>query len=275
MVLPGAYDSLSARIIENTGFEAVYITGAGFANSGLGFPDIGLVTLSELSDHTARIADVVEIPLVVDADTGFGNAINMGRTVRMLERSGASAIQIEDQVFPKKCGHFAGKDVISMEEMVQKIHAAVDSRKSEELQIIARTDARAVISFEAALERAAAYIEAGADIIFVEAPESVEEMRVIGESFDVPLVANMVEGGKTPLKTVEELSSLGFSMALFANAALRSAQKSVTEVMNELKRTGSTNGVIDSLSSWDARQEAVGKPHFDALELRYAVKESV
>jgi 2-methylisocitrate lyase-like PEP mutase family enzyme len=275
LVLPGAYDSLSARIIENTGFEAVYITGAGFANSGLGFPDIGLVTLSELSDHTARIADVVEIPLVVDADTGFGNAINMGRTVRMLERSGASAIQIEDQVFPKKCGHFAGKDVISMEEMVQKIHAAVDSRKSEELQIIARTDARAVISFEAALERAAAYIEAGADIIFVEAPESVEEIRVVGKSFDVPLVANMVEGGKTPLKTVEELASLGFSMALFANAALRSAQKSVTEVMNELKRTGSTNGVIDSLSSWDARQEAVGKPHFDALELRYAVKEPV
>lgn len=275
LVLPGAYDALSARIIESTGFEAIYITGAGFANSGLGVPDIGLVTLSEMRDHTARIADVVGIPLVVDADTGFGNAINMGRTVRMLERAGASAIQIEDQVFPKKCGHFDGKEVIALGEMVQKIHSAVDSRDSRELQIIARTDARAVISFEAALERAAAFREAGADIIFVEAPESLEEMRIIGESFDLPLVANMVEGGKTPLQTVSELTELGFSIALFANAALRSAQKSVTEVMRELKRTGSTSGVLDALSSWQERQDAVGKPHFDKLELKYAAKEMV
>ena len=231
LVLPGAYDALSARIIESQGFEAVYLTGAGFANSGLGVPDIGLVTVSELRDHVARVADVVSIPLVVDADTGFGNAINMRRTIRMLERAGASAIQIEDQVFPKKCGHFSGKDVISLNEMVQKIHAAVDARDSNELQIIARTDSRAVFSLDVALERAVAFQEAGADIIFVEAPESIEEMRIIGKSSDLPLVANMVEGGKTPLKTVEELSALGFSIALFANAALRSAQKAVTETM--------------------------------------------
>ena len=275
LVLPGAYDALSARIIESQGFEAVYLTGAGFANSGLGVPDIGLVTVSELRDHVARVADVVSIPLVVDADTGFGNAINMRRTIRMLERAGASAIQIEDQVFPKKCGHFSGKDVISLNEMVQKIHAAVDARASNELQIIARTDSRAVFSLDVALERAAAFKEAGADIIFVEAPESIEEMRIIGKSSDLPLVANMVEGGKTPLKTVEELSALGFSIALFANAALRSAQKAVTETMSELKKTGSTNGVLHALSGWEDRQNAVGKSYFDELESKYSTEESL
>ena len=275
LVLPGAFDALSARIIESQGFEAVYLTGAGFANSGLGVPDIGLVTVSELRDHVARVSDVVSIPLVVDADTGFGNAINMRRTIRMLERAGASAIQIEDQVFPKKCGHFSGKDVISLNEMVQKIHAAVDARDSNELQIIARTDSRAVFSLDVALERAAAFKEAGADIIFVEAPESIEEMRIIGKSSDLPLVANMVEGGKTPLKTVEELSALGFSIALFANAALRSAQKAVTETMSELKKTGSTNGVLHALSSWEDRQNAVGKSYFDELESKYSTEESL
>ncbi len=275
LVLPGAYDALSARIIESQGFEAVYLTGAGFANSGLGVPDIGLVTASELRDHVARVADVVSIPLVVDADTGFGNAINMRRTIRMLERAGASAIQIEDQVFPKKCGHFSGKDVISLNEMIQKIHAAVDARDSNDLQIIARTDSRAVFSLDVALERAAAFKEAGADIIFVEAPESIEEMRIIGKSSDLPLVANMVEGGKTPLKTVEELSALGFSIALFANAALRSAQKAVTEIMSELKKTGSTNGVLHALSGWEDRQNAVGKAYFDELESKYSTEESI
>ncbi|MEZ7821753.1 MAG: isocitrate lyase/PEP mutase family protein [Candidatus Nanopelagicales bacterium] len=275
LVLPGAYDALSARIIESQGFEAVYLTGAGFANSGLGVPDIGLVTASELRDHVARVADVVSIPLVVDADTGFGNAINMRRTIRMLERAGASAIQIEDQVFPKKCGHFSGKDVISLNEMIQKIHAAVDARDSNDLQIIARTDSRAVFSLDVALDRAAAFKEAGADIIFVEAPESIEEMRIIGKSSDLPLVANMVEGGKTPLKTVEELSALGFSIALFANAALRSAQKAVTETMSELKKTGSTNGVLHALSGWEDRQNAVGKSYFDELESKYSTEESL
>jgi 2-methylisocitrate lyase-like PEP mutase family enzyme len=275
LVLPGAYDALSARIIESQGFEAVYLTGAGFANSGLGVPDIGLVTASELRDHVARVADVVSIPLVVDADTGFGNAINMRRTIRMLERAGASAIQIEDQVFPKKCGHFSGKDVISLNEMIQKIHAAVDARDSNDLQIIARTDSRAVFSLDVALQRAAAFKEAGADIIFVEAPESIEEMRIIGKSSDLPLVANMVEGGKTPLKTVEELSALGFSIAVFANAALRSAQKAVTETMSELKKTGSTNGVLHALSGWEDRQNAVGKSYFDELESKYSTEESL
>jgi 2-methylisocitrate lyase-like PEP mutase family enzyme len=270
VILPGAYDALSARLIQNAGFAAVYVTGAGFANSALGVPDIGLVTATELRDHVARIADVVDVPLVVDADTGFGNAINMARTVRQLERAGASALQIEDQVFPKKCGHFAGKGVIAAAEMVQKIHSAVDARASEELLIIARTDARAVSSLEEALDRARMYREAGADVLFVEAPTSIDEMRIIGQRLDAPLLANMVEGGKTPLLTSSELADLGFSVALFANAALRVAQRAITLLMKELAETGSTNGVLDQMASWSERQDAVGKPQFDALELKYA-----
>jgi 2-methylisocitrate lyase-like PEP mutase family enzyme len=270
LVLPGAYDALSARLVEAAGFEAVYVTGAGFANASLGVPDIGLVTVSELRDHVARVADVVQIPLVVDADTGFGNAINMARTVRQLERAGASALQIEDQVFPKKCGHFAGKAVVPAQEMVQKIHAAVDARVSEDLYIIARTDARALVSLDEAIDRAGMFQEAGADALFVEAPVSVDELRIIGESLDLPLVANMVEGGKTPLLTSAELGALGFSMVLFANAALRAAQRAVTEVLAELRATGSTNAVLDRMATWEERQGAVGKPHFDALEQKYS-----
>lgn len=271
LLLPGAYDSLSARIIQDLGFEAVYVTGAGLANSRLGVPDIGLVTLTELRDHVALLADAVDLPLVVDADTGFGNAVNVVRTVQLLERAGASALQLEDQVFPKKCGHFEGKAVIPVDEMVAKIKAAVDTRRSDDLVIIARTDARAISSLDEALDRGHAYQEAGADVIFIEAPESIEELTLVGKSFDVPLVANMVEGGKTPAQSAEELAQLGFSMVLFANAALRSAQKSVREVLAEIHKSGSTAAVLDRLSSWEERQNGVGKPHFDMLERKYAV----
>lgn len=272
LVLPGAYDALTARLVQAAGFEAVYVTGAGFANSSLGVPDIGLVTASELRDHVARVADVVDIPLVVDADTGFGNAINMGRTVRQLERAGAAALQIEDQVFPKKCGHFAGKAVVTAQEMVQKIHAAVDARSSESLYIIARTDARALSSLEEAIDRARMFQEAGADALFVEAPVSLDELRIIGESLDLPLVANMVEGGKTPLLSAAELGALGFSMVLFANAALRVAQRAVTEVLAELRATGSTSAFLDRMATWEERQGAVDKPHFDVLEQKYSIE---
>ncbi len=273
VVLPGAYDSLSARLIEQVGFSALYATGAGFANSSLGVPDIGLVTATELRDHVARLADVVSIPIVVDADTGFGSAINMYRTVRLLERAGASAIQIEDQVFPKKCGHFAGKEVISAQEMVQKVHAAVDARLDDDTVIIARTDARAVTSLDDALERVSLYREAGADVLFVEAPESEQELKTIGAHFDVPLVANMVEGGKTPLLSVDQLADAGFSMVLFANAALRVAQYSMTEMFRELSRSGSTSALLDRMATWDERQSIVGKPFFDALELKYSTQD--
>jgi 2-methylisocitrate lyase-like PEP mutase family enzyme len=272
LVLPGAYDALSARLVQAAGFEAVYVTGAGLSNSSLGVPDIGLVTATELRDHVARLADVVDIPLVVDADTGFGNAINMARTVRHLERAGASALQIEDQLFPKKCGHFAGKAVVPVQEMVQKVRAAVDARSSEDLLIIARTDARAVSTLDEAIDRALLYQEAGADALFVEAPVSVEELQAIGDRLTGPLVANMVEGGRTPLLTAAELGALGYSMVLFANVALRVAQRAVTEALAELRATGSTNALLDRMATWSERQGAVGKPEFDALEQKYSVE---
>lgn len=271
--LPGAYDALSARLIEAAGFDALYVTGAGYANSGLGVPDIGLVSATEMRDHVARIADSVSIPMVVDADTGFGNAINVGRTVRQFERAGASALQLEDQVFPKKCGHFDGKEVIPAREMVQKIRAAVDARSSEELLIIARTDVRAVSTLEEALERSQMYKEAGADILFVEAPTSVEELQLIGRKLDGPLVANMVEGGRTPLLSTTELGELGFAIVLFANATLRVAHRAVSSLLAELAETGTTNGRLDQMAGWDERQAAVGKAAYDALELKYATED--
>lgn len=271
LVVPGVYDALSARICQSVGFEAVYLTGAGYANSALGMPDVGLVTVTELRDHVARTFDATEVPLIVDADTGFGNAVNVGRTVRLLERAGAAALQMEDQVFPKRCGHFDGKAVISRNEMVQKIHAAVDARDSESTLIIARTDARQVSGLDDALDRAEAYREAGADVLFVEAPEGVSEIDAIATRFsDVPLMLNLVEGGKTPLVKTDALGEKGYVMALYANAALRAAQRAVTSVMTTLRESGSTTSVIDSLASWEERQEMVGKTHFDLLEQKYA-----
>lgn len=273
LTLPGAYDALSARLIQAEGYSAVYITGAGLANSMLGVPDIGLVTVTELRDHVARIAETVNIPLVVDGDTGFGNAVNTYRTVRLLERAGASAIQIEDQVFPKKCGHFEGKAIISADEMTQKIHAALDARQNDETVIIARTDARAVSTLDEAFERAERYREAGADVLFVEAPESRDELRAIGGRFTVPLVANMVEGGKTPLCTVDDLSEMGFSIVLFANAALRVSQRAISEMLRELNESGSTNAKLDVMATWEERQSIVDKPFYDKLELKYSTKD--
>lgn len=269
IVVPGAYDALSARLIAGLGFPAVYVTGAGLANSRFGVPDIGLHGLGELCDQVAAFAEVVEVPLIVDADTGFGNAVTLTRVVRRLERAGASAIQIEDQVWPKKCGHFTGKDVISVAEMTSKVRAAVDSRSSEDTLIIARTDARATEGLNAALERAAAYRDAGADVLFVEAPSSREELQAVGRRFDVPLVANMVEGGVTPITSRDELGEWGYSIILYANAALRAAQRNVTAVLDRLRREGSTIGADDLIVTWQERQEAVGKSYFDELEERY------
>src|SRR4051812_49142348 len=225
-ILPGTPNALFARVIEDLGYEGVYVTGAGIANMSLGVPDVGLVTLSELADHVAMICDVVSLPVLADADTGFGNPVNMTRTVRVLERAGAAGIQIEDQVFPKKCGHFTGKDVIPLGEMVQKIKAAVDSRRDGDFQIVARTDVRAVRGFEEGMERARAFIAAGADVTFVEAPVSVEELTRIAKVLPVPQVANMVFGGLTPAASQAELAAMGFGAVLYANAALQAALKS-------------------------------------------------
>ena len=268
-ILPGTPNALLARVIAAHGFEGVYVTGAGIANMSLGVPDIGLVTLSELAEHVAAISDAVDIPVLVDADTGFGNALNVGRTVRLLERAGAAGIQIEDQVFPKKCGHFSGKQVIACNDMVGKIKAAVDARTDPDLQIVARTDARAIEGLGAAIARARAYAEAGADVTFVEAPLDIAEMRRIADEVPVPQIANMVFGGLTPPVPQTALAKLGFGGVLYANAALQAALKSVNDVMAALKHDGSLAHVADRLAGFEERQQTVDKARYDELEQRY------
>ena len=266
---PGTANALFARVIEELGFEVVYVTGAGIANMHLGAPDIGLTTLTEIANAVAAISDAVALPLVVDADTGFGNAVNMVRTVRVLERAGAAGLQIEDQVFPKKCGHFAGKDVIPLDEMVQKVKAAVDARRDQDLQIIARTDARAVEGLDRAIARAQAYVEAGADVAFVEAPTSLAELARVTREVKAPHVANIVFGGKTPDPGRAELAKLGFSLTLYANAALQAAVRAAFDVLGALKRDGSLDAVADRIASFEERQRVVQKPAWDALEAKF------
>jgi len=272
LVVPGAANALAARVIAEAGFDAVYVTGAGIANTYLGAPDIGLVTLSELRDHVEAIADAVPVPLIVDADTGFGNPLNVARTVRTLERAGAAAIQLEDQVSPKKCGHFAGKAVIPADQMVQKIHAAVDARADNALCIVARTDARVIEGLESALERAERYREAGADILFVEAPQSEEELRLIPLRVPGLHVANMVEGGLTPLLAAAELGEFG--IVLFANIALQAAMRGMQTVLTQVRRSGSIDGLDGLIVPWLERQQLVRKPTFDELDAKYADTET-
>jgi 2-methylisocitrate lyase-like PEP mutase family enzyme len=269
LLVPGAANALSARIIEAAGFGAVYVTGAGLANAYLGVPDLGLTTVTEVADHVAAIREAVSVPVIVDADTGFGNALNMGRTVRLLERAGANALQIEDQVFPKRCGHFDGKEVIPTPEMVAKIKAAADARHDADMMIIARTDARAVEGFEAAIARMAAYREAGADVMFVEAPQSIDELRRIPKDLPGLHIANLVFGGKTPLLPREELAEMGFAGILYANAALQAAMLAMKDVMAHLHRHGSLAGAEDKIISFAERQQLVDFDRFRALEQRY------
>ncbi|HEX5212610.1 MAG TPA: oxaloacetate decarboxylase [Pseudolabrys sp.] len=270
VLLPGAANALTARVIEDLGFAAIYVTGAGVTNTFLGVPDIGLVTVTELANHVGAMREAVDVPLIVDADTGFGNALNVGRTVQTLERAGASAIQLEDQDFPKRCGHFSGKSVIPRGEMVQKIRAAVDARNDPDLVIIARTDAIAVNGFDDAMERAAAYIEAGADMTFVEAPRSKEQIAAIPVRLPVPQLINIVAGGLTPMVPRDELENMGYAVALYANAALQAAVAGMQNVLGHLKERGSLAGLANELASFDERQRLVQKPQFDALEKKYS-----
>ena len=270
IIVPGAPNALTARMIADAGFEAVYVTGAGVTNAFLGVPDLGLINLSELADNVSAMRDVVGVPIVADADTGFGNAVNLMRTVKVLERAGANGMQIEDQVFPKKCGHFAGKQVIAADEAVQKIHAAVDARSDQDFVIVARTDARSVLGFDAAMDRAQAFIEAGADVTFVEAPESMDEIAAIAK-LPAPQVINMVFGGKTPIVEQAELARLGYGIVVYANAPLQAAMLATKRVLAHLRAHGSTNGIEDELLPFDERQAVVGKASYDAIERRYAV----
>ena len=269
VIVPGAANAMFARVIEDLGFEAVYVTGAGIANMQLGAPDIGLTTMTEVAETVARIADSISVPIIVDADTGFGNPVNLIRTVRTFERAGAAGIQIEDQLFPKKCGHFAGKEVIPLGDMLNKIRAAVDARQDVDLQIIARTDARAVEGFDRAIERALAFVEVGADVTFVEAPITVDELARIPREVSVPQIANIVFGGKTPDPGRAKLAEMGFSIALYANAVLQAALKASYDVLRALGKEGSLASVADRLASFEERQRAVAKYEWDALEERY------
>ena len=269
VIVPGAFNALSAKVIEDLGFEAIYVTGAGVTNMWFGMPDQGFMGLTDIADHTARIRDAVNVPLLVDADTGFGNALNVIHTVRTLERAGADCIQLEDQVAPKRCGHFSGKEVISTEEAVNKIKAAVDARRDADLMIMARTDAAATLGFEAAVERAQKFAEAGADILFVEAVTQAEEVRALPQRLPQPQLMNMVIGGRTPIFNAQQLGELGYGIVLYANAALQGAvmgmQKALT-VLRDEKEVQEASGLVTPFAE---RQRLVGKPEWDALEKRY------
>ena len=269
VVLPGVANALAARVVADLGFPAAYVTGAGIANTFLGIPDNGLVTLTELTDHVAAIRAVFPGPLMVDADTGFGNAVNLTRTVKLLERAGADAIQIEDQVFPKRCGHFDGKAVIGKDEMVAKIKAAVDARSDPEVLIVARTDAIATDGFAAAIDRARAYREAGADIGFVEAPQSPEQIADIPRLLPWPQLINIVLGGRTPELPNRKLKELRFAGVLYANVALQAALRGMQEALAVLRRDGRMGDAAALAASFAERQRLVGKGEFDALERKY------
>jgi 2-methylisocitrate lyase-like PEP mutase family enzyme len=272
LLLPGVANALAARIVADQGFTAAYVTGAGIANTFLGVPDIGLVTVTELAQHVAAIRAAFPGPLVVDADTGFGNPLNMVRTVELLERAGADALQIEDQVFPKRCGHFAGKEVIPAAEMVAKVKAAVDTRRDRDLLIIARTDAIAPEGFEAAIERAAAYHDAGADVTFVEAPTTMEQITDIPRRLPWPQLANIVLGGRTPELPNEKLKELGYAGVIYANVALQAAVKGMQAALGELRRKGHMGEAIGMVADFAERQRLVHKDDYDALERKYVTE---
>ena len=260
VVAPGMYDGLTGLLVEQAGFDAAYVGGASIAYSRLGRSDIGLTTCSEVADTISKIRDRIAIPFVVDADTGFGNALNVQRTVRMFERAGASGLQLEDQTLPKRCGHLDGKTLVSTAEMVGKIKAAQDARLDDDTVIVGRTDAIAVEGFEAALDRAEAYAEAGADMLFIEAPRSYEQMTEIGERFAerIPLLANMVEGGKTPLSNAQELGAMGFKFVIFPGAMVRMVAKAGQDYLRALKQDGSTAQVRDRMFDFNGLNDLLG-----------------
>ena len=270
VLVPGAFNALSARVIEDLGFEAIYVTGAGVTNMHFGLPDQAFMGLHDIAEHTARIRDAVKLPLLVDADTGFGNALNVRHAVRVLERAGADCIQLEDQVSPKRCGHFAGKAVIGTEEMLGKIKAAVDARTDAGMLVMARTDAAAVHGFEAAIERAQRFSEAGADILFVEAVTQADEVRALPRRLDKPQLMNMVIGGQTPTFGAEELGVLGYGLVLYANAALQGAVAGMQRALTVLRDSRRLDEDPSLVVTFAERQRLVGKPWLDELEQRYA-----
>lgn len=274
IVAPGAHNAFTAKIIEQTGgFQAVYMTGSGAAMSLIGEPDIGLLTMTEMVTQAKNINMAVSLPVIADADTGYGNAINVRRTIQEYERAGMAAVHIEDQVTPKKCGHFEGKEVISLEEMVGKIRAAVETRGNNgSMLLIARTDARAVLGLDEAIRRAHAYLDAGAEAIFLEAPQSLEELEIIARTIKAPLVVNMDEGTKTPLLTVQELEKMGYKIVIFPRSAPCAAAKAIQELMQLLKRTGTTKGFFDRIVTFEERNLITGLAKYKEMEKKYLLK---
>jgi 2-methylisocitrate lyase-like PEP mutase family enzyme len=249
LIAPGGSDGLSGHLIESAGFQAMYLSGASIAYTRFGLPDIGLVSMSEVASTLSVIRERVDLPIIVDADTGFGNALNVQRTVKLFERHGASAIQLEDQQLPKRCGHLAGKSLISKAEMVGKIHSALDARNNPNTLIIARTDGIAVDGIDAAMDRAHAYVDAGADMLFVEAPKNMEQMqRICGELGPrIPLLANMVEGGDTPISSAKDLQSMGYSLVIFPGALVRASTHASMNLLAYLKQHGNTDAMSENM----------------------------
>ena len=273
VLAPGAYDALSARIIEQAGFPAVYMTGFGTSASLLGRPDVGLLGMSEMIANATRIAQVVDVPVIADADTGYGNPLNVIRTVREYERAGVAAIHIEDQILPKKCGHMENKQVIAAEEMVEKIRAAVEARRSSEFLIVARTDARAPEGLDSALKRAQKYRQAGADLLFVEGPQSEEEVAEVARAFpQVPLLFNWAEGGKTPPMPLDQLKELNYRLIIFPISALLVAAKAVREVMAQIRKDGTPIHAARDFMSFQEFNTLAGLPEIQQIERKFAVQ---
>src|SRR5438067_6079999 len=267
-MVPGAYDPMTAHLVELAGFEAVYLTGGGYSRAS-GYPDLGLLTLTENAHFIGLAVEAVGIPVIADADTGYGNAINVIRTVREYEKTGVAGFHIEDQVSPKKCGHYEGKEVISCAEMVGKIKAAVDTRRDADMVIIARSDARAVEGLAAAIDRVNAYLEAGADVGFVEAPQTVEELRIVGREVQAPALVNVFEGGKTPMLGAKELEDMGFRLGIYPSQTHRAAIRAAQRVLAAMKRDGDTRAIETELATFQEREDAVGTADWRALEDKY------
>ncbi|MDD4570125.1 MAG: isocitrate lyase/PEP mutase family protein [Tepidanaerobacteraceae bacterium] len=269
LVAPGAHDVLTAKVIEKIGFSAVYMTGYGQAASVLGKPDVGLMTMTEMRDQARKFAAAVDIPVIADGDTGFGNAVNVIRTVQEYEQAGVAAIQLEDQIAPKKCGHMTGRQVVPLDEMLGKIEAAKSARKDKDFVIIARTDARTSLGFQEALKRSKAYADAGADVIFFESPESEEEMKKLNKELNIPTVANMVEGGRTPLFSAKELEKMGYSVVIFPTASIYTTAYSMMELMLEIKEKGSTKERMEKMIPFEEFNELIGLPKIREWEKNY------
>jgi 2,3-dimethylmalate lyase len=269
IVAPGAYDCITARLVDKAGFPAVYVTGSGISMSALGAPDVGLMSFSEVLDRVKRIADVVSIPVIADIDTGYGGPLNVIRTIREMEAAGVSAVQLEDQAWPKKCGHEPGRRLVDTQEMVGRVRAAVDARRDDGFLIIARTDARTTQGLAEAIDRASSYAEAGADVLFVESPESIEEMREITRQIEKPTMANLVEGGRTPIPPIAELAAIGYRLAIYPNSLTRTVGRMGAVMLEELRSAGSLAGFGDRMLDHGGLWDLFDYPKWTALEAKF------